>query len=127
MSFIVWLLVGVFATWRLTWDITSCTRLVEEGQPERCEPNLEGPFRLYDGIRWFFKQSFIPKWADVMCPYCTSMWAAGFVSLFLPFYEGLSTYEAVQLWLLCTLGMSGVVAFHFRRLRLMFGVDAPES
>lgn len=129
MNLVIWLIVGVFATWRLTWDITSCTHVSDEKGSEICEPNLEGPFRLYDFIRWFFSQSFWPKWVvdGSSCPYCVSMWAAGFVSMLLPVYGGLSFFEAVQLWLLCTLGISGAVAFWFRRLRLLYGLSAQES
>lgn len=126
MTLFIWILIGVFAAWRLTWDITSCTPLKEEGMPDVCEYNSEGPFRLYDGIRFFFAQDFMPAWAQrgAKCPYCVSFWASFFVAIFLPVYTGLDQGESLRLWFVLGVGMSGVIAFVFRIFQNFYGIDA---
>lgn len=129
MELAVFFIIGVFATWRITWDITSCTPVQEEGKPDWCDYNQSGPFNFYHHLRQLFHRTFMPEWAvtGIECPYCVAVWAAGFIALLFPIYHGHSWFESMRTWLMLTLGMSGVVAFWFRRLALFFGIKASES
>lgn len=120
MQLFVWFIVGSFAVYRLTWDLTSCT-LNEDG---KCEPNLEGPFRLYDGIRWVFARTWLPKWVDINCPFCTSMWVAGFFTLLL-LIDG-TLPRTIATWLVWTIGLSAPTAFWLRYAKTIYGVPPRE-
>ena len=124
----VFFFIGTFAAWRLTWDLTSCTPMSAEGKPDWCEYNLEGPFRLYDGIRWLFRQNFWPKWVrdGIACPYCTSFWFSHLAALCMPIYNNLTWSEALKLFFLMGFGMSGVIIFWFRRVKILYGLSATE-
>lgn len=124
---LVWIVLGIFASWRLTWDITSCSIVHEEGMPDWCEPNSEGPFQLYDGIRWLFMQNSMPDWVHrgIQCPYCVSFWCAFFMTLFLPVYQDLNLLDAFRLWFLLGVSTAGVIAFGLRILH-HYGIDARE-
>jgi hypothetical protein len=115
LSLLAWLAVGVLATYRLTHDLIS-------------DKELEGPFRIYDFVRWLFRREFWPEWVrdGATCAYCLSFWIGGMFSLLLPIYSGMSWARAVATFILCTFALSGAVVYHYRKTKVMFGVD-PES
>jgi hypothetical protein len=129
MKALLWVTLGIFSTWYLTWSITSCAKVQEEGKPDWCDYNVVGPFRLYDHIRWFFQRPFIPPLLreNADCPYCVSFWAAFMMAFFIPVYENLSWVATAKLFFLLWIGQSGVVAFWYRRLRLLYALDAQDS
>lgn len=120
-------IIGCFATWYLAWSITSCTR--EENNPDECKPNVIGPFYLFDFVRWFFRQPFMPKLVreNADCPYCVSFWTAFFIALWLPIYDHLTWVGSIKLFYVFWIGMSGVIAFWFRRIRILYGLEAKEN
>ena len=118
-----WFIVGSFAVWRLTWDLTSCTP--NEKNPDECEPNLEGPFHLYDGVRWLLTRPQLPRWVVTgsECPFCVSMWVAGFFALLL-LIDG-AIPRTIAAWLLYTIGMSAPTALVLRHYKA-YGVPPRE-
>lgn len=119
----LWFIVGSFAVWRLTWDLTSCTQSEATG---KCEPNLEGPFHLYDGIRWALTRTWLPKWiiGGASCPFCLSMWVAGFFALLLVIDGQIP--RTIAAWLLYTIGLSAPTAFWLRYVKTIYGVPPSE-
>lgn len=119
MEVLAWFIIGSLATWRLTWDLVSCVK-TDTGE---CEPNLEGPFRLYDAIRWTLTRPWMPRYVQEgsTCVFCLSMWAAGFVALLIP-----SGRESIASWLVWTLGMAAPTAFWLRYVRMLYSIPPRE-
>lgn len=114
----VWLVAAILATWRLTWDLTSTEK-------------LEGPFKIYDGVRWLFEQTFWPKWVrnNAQCPYCVSFWAGclfAFVAVFASGEWRGPLVESLGMWFLYAFAAAGVTAFWYRYVRLVYAVEAKE-
>lgn len=116
----LWFIIGSFAVWRLTWDLTSCTPDEDTG---KCKPNLEGPAHLYDFLRWLLTRPQLPQWVQEgsTCPFCVSMWAAGFIALLVPFGR-----ESIASWLVWTIGMSAPTALLLRYIKTIYGVPPRE-
>lgn len=119
MQLFTWFIIGSFAVWRITWDMTSCS-INEMGE---CKPNLEGPFRLYDLIRWLLTRPQLPAWVRTgsECAFCVSMWAAGLIALLIP-----AGRESIASWLVLTIGMSAPAAFWLRYVRMIYAVPPRE-
>lgn len=117
-----WFVIGSFAVWRLTWDLTSCA----PDDLGECKPNLEGPFHLYDGVRWLLARPQLPQWVQEgsTCPFCVSMWVAGFFALLL-LIDGLIP-RTIAAWLLYTIGMSTPAALIMRYIKTIYGVPPRE-
>lgn len=115
MEIIGWLLLGVLATYVLTWSIT-----VDDS---------EGPFYAYNFVRWFVRRPFMPKLVrdNAHCPYCCSFWCAALVALLLPIYEGMNPGRMVVSLFVVTYGLHGAVVIYFRYLKLFFAIGANES
>lgn len=115
MEIITWFVIGTFATWVLTWSIT-----VDDS---------EGPFRIYQALRWFLRRGFIPALVreNAGCPYCGSFWSAVLVASLLPIYGGKSWVEIFALFFVVSYGLHGVTVFWFRYIKLIYGVNANES
>lgn len=128
MNLIIFFIVGCIGSWYLTWGITSCITIHEDGKPDWCEANVAGPFRIFDFVRWLFTRSFIPPFVreNAGCPYCVSFWTSFFIALLLPIYRDLSWIEALKVFYIFWLGMSGVIAFYFRRIRILYGLEAKD-
>jgi hypothetical protein len=113
----IFLIAAIAACWRITWDLT---RKDDEGG------QFSGPFRLYDAIRFVFRHPIMPVWVQhaVDCVFCVSMWAAGFFCLLIPVYGGYTWIETLRAWLVYTVGVSGVVAWYYRYIRMMYATGA---
>lgn len=118
-----WFIIGCFAVWRMTWDLASCTK---NEDTEECEPNLEGPFHLYDFIRWLLTHPWMPRYIQEgsTCVFCVSMWVAGFFALLL-LIDGLIP-RTIAAWLLYTIGMSSPTALFLRYVKTIYGVQPRE-
>lgn len=69
----IWYIIGAFAVFRMTLDITS-TR------------ELDGPFGLYTAVRSHIEGRDYPSWIKdgVVCPWCVSFWFGCFFGVFYP-------------------------------------------
>lgn len=115
MQIAVWLIVGFFATWRITFDLTSSIE-------------LEGPFGLYEWLRTEFQKERWPAWIrnGIDCPYCVSFWIGHIVALFLPIYSEFSWLAAVGVYLASAWGMSGAYTLYLRRQISMYQIEAKD-
>ena len=108
MAHWIYILLGIFAVWRLTYDFI----------------NLDGPFGLYGAVKKFVdgKKETWPAWVidGMTCYHCLSFWAGFGVALLLP-------WGSWQQYLLHALGMSGAVTLGARYLKSMYGSDLFEE
>lgn len=115
MKTLVWMLAGIFATWRLTHDVSSSMELY-------------GPFGLYERARHFFNQKRLPEWMQggAECPYCVSFWIGHMVALMLPIYGGMTRFKAMRAYLAASWAISGAVTFYYRWV-VVLGLNGLDS
>lgn len=97
------LILALFATYRLTYDITS-------------KWEFAGAFGIYGWIRSLLKRDDNPEWVreGADCPFCVSQWTAGFVAVLVICSRGRFEFIAsISELLLWSLGLAGVVSFFY--------------
>jgi hypothetical protein len=111
MQLFAYFVIGVLATWLLTWSMIT--------------QDVEGPFRVYQGIRWVIKTYFPPfVSSNLGCPICVSFWAGALVALFLPVYAGLGWLQSAALYFVITYALSGATVFWYRYIKSVYGIGS---
>ena len=112
MEFLTYCLVGAIATWLLTWSMIAT--------------NNEGPFYIYDWIRWVLSRPFMPVLVrdNMLCPVCVSWWAAALVGLLLPVYDSLTWAQSIGLYFVLVYALSGATVFWYRYIAMVYSVNS---
>lgn len=117
MYFVVYAVLAMLATYRLSWDYNR--RFTRD---DGSYTQLEGPFKIYEWARSFMLAEFWPEWirAGSGCYYCTSFWfGAIFAWLPLTAYQG-PIWSWPLAYLVLAYATSAPTLWWASRNRLMF-------
>lgn len=114
MELLAWLIIGVAATFALTWSMIN--------------EKVEGPFYIYDGIRKLAKAKFMPALVrdNTTCVICVSFYAAVIVAALLPVYAGQGWLKTIGLYFVTVYGLHGGVVWFYRYIKLMYQAGSDE-